>query len=228
MRPLIIIALIILILLPALKCVLDIMSSWEITFGDSITIGIAVVTSVILIIIWIRKQTLPNRAYKMSLFDSSIDKVISENKEVEEFKVYRDNLAQIYVKIIANVGTNITNISFSLVKRLCPCQWEIEKSRYVFIESIWDKDLEDEHAINSSQSSRRTPLYRQENGTGVLHFDSRNTLKGDVMWFRVIAHANIDWEGYLEYCGPSGDNRRAYTRKKIILRLNHDKVDSQT
>lgn len=218
MRPLIIIA----ALLPVLVITLGITFTNEITTGELIAIAISVLIVGGAIVQFILKLTAPSRAYNMTVFDSSIDKLMTKkNSEVKEYKVQQDNLAEIHVKIVAKVGASVEHISFRLLKRAL-FHWVDEQPRRVSVENIWDKDWEVEHKINPYISLRGRPAYTQEHGTGVLHFGNRSQLKGDIMWYRVIIHANEDWSGYLEYCAPLGDGRYAKSRRRIILRLTPD------
>lgn len=217
-------------LLPVLVVVLGIDWVNTITTGEIIAIAISALMVLVAIAVWGIKQTSPNRVYKMALFDGSVDKLsYSGGSQISDYKIRDDKLVEIHAKITSRIGINIERIQFRLVKRECLWwKWISERPSVAYVERIWDKDLEMEKAIDSYQQSRRTPLYRQENESGVLILWDRRLLKGDVMWYRVIIHANNEWEGYLEYCAPSSDGRRACSRKKITLRLNPDKEDSRT
>ena len=109
------------------------------------------------------------------------------------------------------------------MKRVFPYRWKPEQPRYAHIYRIWDKNLESERAVNPYIQSRGQPLYIQEDEAGVLNLGYIHQLKGDIMWYRVIIHADKNWKGYLEFCAPTGDNRRAYSRHKITLRLTSDR-----
>jgi len=220
--PLIVIA----ALLPILGIVLGIDLVSQITIGEiigiSVTIGIVIVA-----VFW--RFTSPSRAYKMTLFDNSIDRLIPNNgKEVSEFRIGKDGIAEIHVRIDAKAGVNIDKIRFRLVNKGCPYgRWIAERGSRAFICQVLDKDLDREREINPYQQSRSVPLYSQEDQAGILHFGNRRLLKGDIMWYRVMILANEEWKGYLEFCGPSGDGRPAYCRHKITLQLNPDKGESE-
>ena len=220
--PLIVIA----ALLPVLGIVLGIDLVNQITIGEIIIISVSIV-----IVIWaaVWRFTSPSRAYKMTLFDNSIDRLIPNNgKEVSKFRLGKDGIAEVHVRIVAKAGVNIEKVRFRLVNKGCPYgRWIGEKGGRAFIYRVSDKDLEREGEINPYQQSRGIPPYSQEGQAGILHFSNRRLLKGDIMWCRVIIGANGEWNGYLEFCGPSGDNRPAYSRHKITLQLNPDKGDSE-
>jgi hypothetical protein len=167
----------------------------------------------------------------MTLFDNSIDKLIpNDNNEVSKFRLGQDGIAEVHVRITVKMGVNIDKIRFRLVNKVCPYgrrRWITEMAGRAFVEKIYDKDLEKEKEINPYQQSRNTPHYRQEDQASILHFGSRRLLRGDIMWYRVLIHANEEWDGYLEFGGPSGDNRPAYSRHKITLQLSPDKESSQ-
>ena len=215
-------------LLPILVIVLSIEWVKQITTGEIIVIAISLIIGSITFVRFMLKITSPNRSYKMALFNSSIDKLISNNKEVTKYVVGRDNLVEAHVRIVTKTGANIHRIRFRLVRKGFPYwRWVAERSRYAFVERIWDKDLEREREINPNSLSRGEPSYLQENESGILYFGNRNQLKDDIMWYRVIIHANADWDGYLEYCAPSGDGRWAYSRRKISFQFSSDRKDSQ-
>jgi hypothetical protein len=202
----------------------------EITIGETIAIGISALIIISTIITCLLKLTSPNRAYDMALFDKSIENLISTNNdEVREYKVGQDHTTEIHARITVKSGTSIEKIRFRLVKRGFPYwRWIPERPRNAYICRIWDKYLENERSMNPYSLSRGTPLYTQKNETGILHLSNVRLLKGDIVWYRVIIMSNIDyWEGYLEYCGPSSDNRPAYSRRKIIVRSTTDIKDSQ-
>lgn len=228
MPPLIVIA----ALLPVLGIALGIDWVNQITTGEMIAISVSVVIVIGTVFMFFWRHTSPSRAYKMTLFDSSVDRLIpNDGNEVSKFRLGQDGIAEVHVRIITKTGVNIEKIRFRLVNKVCPYgrrRWIAERGRRGFIEKIYHKDLEKESKINPYQPSRGAPLYRQEDQAGILLFNNRRFLKGDIIWYRVIIHASEEWNGYLEFCGPSGDNRPAYSRRKITLQLNPDKGDSQT
>ena len=215
--------------MPVLGIVLGIDWVNQITTGEIIAISVSVVIVIGTVFMFFWRHTSPNRAYKMTLFDNSIDRLIPNNgNEVSKFRLGKDGIAEVHVRIVAKAGVNIEKICFRLVNKGCPYgRWIGEKGGRASIYRVWDKDLEREREINPYQQSRGTPLYSQEGQAGILHFSNRRLLKGDIMWYRVIIRANEEWNGYLEFCGPSGDNRPAYSRHKITLQLNPDKGDSE-
>ena len=216
-------------LLPISVVVLAIDWVNEITTGEIIAIGLSILIIIGAVIRIIYKQTSPNRAYKMALFDSSIDQLVpKDDSEVSEYIIRQDNIAEVHVRLTVKTGTNVESIRFRLVNRVFPrWRWVVERPGHAFVEKIWDKDWERERTVNPFILSRGSPLYIQDNEVGILYFGNRSQLKGDIVWYRVIIHANTNWEGYLEYSAPSGDGRYAYSRRKIILQSTYNKGGSQ-
>ena len=61
----------------------------EITTGELIAVGVTVLFILSSIIGFYLTKTAPNRAYKMTLFDRSIDKLISDDNKVTEYKSWK-------------------------------------------------------------------------------------------------------------------------------------------
>jgi len=146
-----------------------------------------------------------------------------------------DHLAAVYTRILARHGVAVKEINFRLVRRVwfpkspIPLPlWRWEPARPskdgVFVTYICDEDWELQHAVNPSTMARPKPLSEPDNVGGYrLDFGKEiRLLPNDSLWLRVIIDVRSNWEGQIEFQGPSPDKRCAYKRRKITLQSTGD------
>jgi hypothetical protein len=161
----------------------------------------------------------------MTLTDQSEDLAVvpSVTKTLELYDVVSsDNCVDVRVKIVATEGLSIDKVCFRLVNKEFH-QWSkaMTGKDGVYLARVWDKDWEDQRQRNQYVAFPE-PLYIEKDGAGCLVLGNKRVLRGDSLSFRVIVSASKDWAGYIEFCGPSRDGRRACVRRKVTLRLATD------
>ena len=219
----------------------------QITLGELIAIAISFLGGFALLILWVRKKNAPSRMYDLSFLDGSSGSfppgyVYSQPFRYNTTTTSETNgIAEIRARVRALQGVDIEEIGFRLVNRnWCPSRpspfplwmWQGVRpsTEGVFVTNLWDAEWEREQSIDPHRLARGQPHSLPDDSGGYrLNFGQarRRILARDSLWIRVIIQAGANWNGHLEFQGPSQDQQRAYRRRHVTLVFNSDMKGTQ-
>ena len=141
----------------------------------------------------------------------------------------------LHTRVLAKKPVTVSSCSCRLVGRqLRPrlfglwC-WIPPKPQIAFVTNIWDAEhekLNKQRRFGIAFRPSPTAALNNEGGYTVEYSEPLQLLAGDSLWFRVVVAVFRNWNGYLEFSGPSPDGRRAFTQRSVKLRRSKsDKED---
>lgn len=175
---------------------------------------------------WYR-STEPGRIYAMYFQRHPYFAPIGQpNRREKSAEIATKELGELHVHMACKKAVSLVSCSFRLVDRQFRPHpfglwcWSPASPRIAFVTNVWDADWEKrrQQPLHIDYKPSPTASPNDTGGYTVSYSEPLPLLAASPLWFRVIVDVRDNWQGHLEFEGPTPDGRHARAYRHVVLR----------